>query len=658
MFLVLATALLVPAVIVWRATHSPEIQFVGADPDVPWITFPVPLATNIQRSEPLLEQVFRKRFVAADAPHETEAVWTIRWQGMKETRATLNGHEIGRTEGAWSPQSSWRQWVEVDVSRYVQAGTNHLEVRVRNPSGPALLRASIVSPTGTVVSDSSWPVQQRLGDLATPWTAATLASDTEPYLDAAALPTTRMVAARTAPRLISVFLLLFIVFYLGQKHLSSQLFVSAARWSPTIVAGVWGVFLCTSFWELPIPSGFDGLNHFEYFHLVVSGNWAPLAGESFSSYHPPLFYWVTAVLYLMLGVVSTAKVVKLVAFASGLCHVVVAGLLTRKFYPDHPLAFLVATLFAGFLPMNLYMSAYFSNEPFAGALIGLSLFSVVLLLVAPTVSWWRTACLGLLLGLALLAKFTILAVLPWIFLFLTYRFRKLEGLPWRVVAARLALLCTLMAVVAGWFYARNMAHFGQPLVFNWELERADGGWWQAPGFHTPSYYLGFGASISEPFFSGFQSFGDALYSTVWGDGYLGGRTSARFRHPLWNYDYMTACFPLAVPMSLLMLVGGVRLTLRILRDPDPGWRLASGFTVCTLLVFLYGAVDYSLKAPMYSTVKAFFALGLVPVLALLVASGWSLVSQAFDGSARLLWRSLLNAYGGTLVVAVILAFVG
>src|SRR5262249_25521419 len=77
------------------------------------------------------------------------------------------------------------------------------------------------------------------------------------------------------------------------------------------------------------------------------------------------------------------------------------------------------------------------------------------------------------------------------------------------------------AAPAGWFYARNLRLYGTPLVGNWNLPGMR--WWSQPGFHTASYYLGFGESLRLPVLAGFHSLADSLYSSFWGDGWIAGR---------------------------------------------------------------------------------------------------------------------------------------
>jgi hypothetical protein len=119
---------------------------------------------------------------------------------------------------------------------------------------------------------------------------------------------------------------------------------------------------------------------------------------------------------------------------------------------------------------------------------------------------------------------------------------------WWSAGKGVALVTVACAVVCGWHYARVWAHFGNPLIGNWD-PRLPFAWWQEPGYRMRSWYFRFGEAFSCPLFSNLTSFGDGLYSTLWGDGLCSGSARMTFR-PQWNYDLMNAGYLLAVvPIS-------------------------------------------------------------------------------------------------------------
>jgi hypothetical protein len=425
-----------------------------------------------------------------------------------------------------------------------------------------------------------------------------------------------------------------------------------------VVALAWVALFSFKFWPLTTNVGFDYSGHREYIDRMLEDPRPPLAGESWSSYHPPLFYWLAAGVKGLLEGVAGGKIVKVIPFLCGLANVLLAWALVRRLHPERPSRALVAALFAGFLPVNIYMSAYISNESLSGTLIGTAIVITVVLLVSDRPRWTLLVGLGLLLGLALLTKFTVVVVIPWILLFVAYRFLVIDGDSLLRAATRTLVIIAVTLSVAGWYYARNIAHFDQPLVFNWEVGDGDRMWWQMPGFHTLDYYRSFGESLRYPFFSGFVSFWDGLYSSFWGDGYLAGRPKAASRHDGWNYSYMSACYLLAAPMLLVFALGAGRLVHSTVRESEARRRVASAFVVCSLLAFLWSAVYYSLRAPMYSAVKSFFALGLVPALALIVVEGFRTVDRVLRARPLVTLRIALYAWWGTVLVVSYLSYIG
>jgi len=143
-------------------------------------------------------------------------------------------------------------------------------------------------------------------------------------------------------------------------------------------------------------------------------------------------------------------------------------------------------------------------------------------------------------------------------------------------------------------------------------EAAVAPWWQAKGFQTPGYYFSFGESLTRPFFSGFHSFWDSFYTTLWGDGLLGGKIDVWGRPP-WNCDLMAVGFILALIPTALVLTGLACVCARCYRAVSLSWLLLLGLG----WLFAFAIVDMSLKVPSYEQTKAFFGLpALLPFCAL------------------------------------------
>src|SRR5690606_28126121 len=173
------------------------------------------------------------------------------------------------------------------------------------------------------------------------------------------------------------------------------------------------------------------------------------------------------------------------------------------------------------------------------------------------------------------------------------------------------------AALAGWWYLRNWRLYGTPVVANWDLPGL--AWWSQPGFRTAAYYLGFGESLRRPVLSGFHSFGDAVYSSFWGDGWIAGRASAAFLPEPWDWSWMALGYWLALPATAVLATGIARSARRAWR-PGParaGWALV----VATEAALLYAFVMLTLEVPYFGQAKAPYLLGLVAPLSVQFALG-------------------------------------
>jgi hypothetical protein len=211
-----------------------------------------------------------------------------------------------------------------------------------------------------------------------------------------------------------------------------------------------------------------------------------------------------------------------------------------------------------------------------------------------------------------------------------------------------------MAAVAGWYYARNVLYFGTPFVVNWNLPGKP--WWQDPGFHTLNYYIGFGESLRHPYFSGFHSFWDAIYSTFWGDGYLGGKAFIAGRHPFWNYNYMSAVYLLALPATGIFFVGLLKAVQMALKDKDPSSRLIMAFLIISLYSFGLFILFSTLKVPVYGQAKAFYCLAAIGPISVFFTLGLGMVNDWLSSSRLWAGRAVFYGWFGTLISLICLSF--
>ncbi|MBW2009836.1 MAG: glycosyltransferase family 39 protein [Deltaproteobacteria bacterium] len=635
----------------WQALFSPEISFVHTDARNPWIMYPLEIRTKeiYNRGTPAVR--FSKTFQVKEPRPDL----ILRLRAMKAFTLRLNGRLI--PESAYlSRGRHWKEATRVRLTPYLNQKENAVEITVRNPTGPSLL--CIVGEQGQDLlnTDTSWLVSRGSGDLK----QAIPANDTRGNPEVQTLPGPLYFLWQEKGSLLTLFVLSCAAFLLGRHFLKGPTGGRLPLYTLAVLTVGWVYLFLNKFAPLTHKVGFDVAGHIYYILHVAQKGTIPLANQGWSMHHPPLFYLLSSGLLKAVNAyipnLSIFSPVKFLVFLSGLGNLFVTYFFARRFFERDPFKTTLAVLIAGILPMNLYMSAYISNEPLNGFLLGLSILVTFCALTSPRTSWSVVASAGILFGLSLLTKYTAWVVAPVAFLFIAYKLMAIDKVPWKTVWIPMAVFVICMLGVSGWYYARNVAAFGRPLVFNWELISPAHAWWQQPGFHTPQYFTAFGESLRQPFFASFHSFWDGIYSTVWGDALVGGKVFFAGRHSAWNYTFMSAVYPLALPATFATLLGLFRTVRRITGPEDsPEWA-GLLFLVCLVAVFFWATIHYSLKAPMYGTVKAFFALCLMGPLCVMTASGLSAIDGFLRFHGRLVLRTLFYGWLGTLIGAIILTY--
>jgi hypothetical protein len=357
------------------------------------------------------------------------------------------------------------------------------------------------------------------------------------------------------------------------------------------------------------------------------------------------------------GTASEQAVLKLVPFLSGLGMVWLAFALARRVFPDDPCVRLFAAVFAGILPLNVYLSAYVSNEPLFAFLTGSAIVVAAPLLLHEQKPTARLASLALLLGLALMTKYTALITAPVIVFFLGFEIFVAEKAGWRRSIGTAGSVMAGALLIGGWVYLRNWIHFGDPVIWNLDVP---GGlpWWQPPGFRTFDYYTSFGASLSHPDFSLFQSFWDAHYSGLFGDGSPPSIYHLDERHGQWNYDAMAAGYLLALPAAGLAAVGIGKVFVLAFRGTDRRRRAFFTLVAALLGTFFFSVLSASIRFPYWGGQRPSYILAALVPAALCAGVGaaeidrW-LLTRGWN-ALRVLWYGWFAAF----VAVVAFAFAG
>ncbi len=387
-------------------------------------------------------------------------------------------------------------------------------------------------------------------------------------------------------------------------------------------------------------SRMDWGGHLEHLRYAERHWRPPLAEEGWEMYQPPLYYWVGGSFLRLfrshLGLRASIRWIQLLGAGAAVLHVLLAAFVLARFGPASGRARAVALLAVGLAPGALTTDAMLTNEPFAAFVCGLPLAAGALVLAGRRFGVRAGALLGLLGGLALLSKFTGLMPVAALAATLGVAYLDEPGRR-RAVAATLAAFALVVLAVAGPYYARNVATYGEPFVGNWS--RASGWYYeQEPGYRTPRFYATFGDVFAYPPMRAlYSSFWDGLYASWWGE------VHDDFVHPNQPRTIRLSLilFALAIVPTAAGLLGAGR-SLRRGFGSDPIDRVHLLFVLVSLFSLVSLAV-FVLRLPFYSTLKAFFLMNLTLPAALFVAQGTARLERGL-GRARVLLDLVTAAF--------------
>jgi hypothetical protein len=628
--------------VVWLVARRPEVPFLTRSPPAEWIVYSAPASTFAHPGDEI-EADFRKSFVLEKPP----AAATLSARCFHTGAVTLNGTTL---PFACDTGPHWKRPGVGDVSALLHPGTNEIAVQIKNRFGPPAVWLSISGPGLACDSDASW--EARLGE--SDWQPARLARTP---MDRWPTQLAEQAGAERdpvpfRPRVIDsalkssatwiVFVgmaaaLLIAVRAIGPRLDASPgesvdsmrapvaLVVAAlavALWTALTWNNLWVVLASSSMDGLDRLFGFDVDGHLEYVQYILQHGSLPLANEGWEMYQPPLYYLMAVGALKLFGHMALDQgalaLMRLLNWAGG---IVILGSLfasLRLLFAEFPRRWVTGIVLGAFLPAQLYMSHYVSNEIWAAAWASASISLGLFILRRDIDSAGAHLLLGALMGAALLTKFSTLVVVAVIFVVLIGR-RTLRQDPsprrWVGTVCASILAC---GIVCGWHFVRVWRHFGSPITGNWDAVTGFS-WWQDPGYHTVEYYTSFGQALQEPIFSAFHSFADAIYSTLWGDGMIGG-SGVSAVHPPWNYDLMAAGYLLALLPTIAILVGTVAATIRLVRTPRAEWFLLLGVLGGQALGIFY----MTLRLPFYAQAKAFYGLPALVPLSIFAAWGFDL----------------------------------
>ena len=595
----------------WQyASHSPKYTVLRSDAGGRWIRLPEPANPNARPVFPRIAH-FRCLFEAGKG----EEHLVVRVAALRRCQLWLNGRPL-LPPGDGAP---WYRGSTVDLAPFLHPGANELVAVVENSTGPPVFRLIGEGGGASLSTPGEWGVSMN----GRQWVRPQLASEKRPFPVALQCPSAWGGLLGAWSWLAGLTALAFAL-ALGLREARRRGWAAVEGWpAPSrlrwLLLGLFAVLSLNNLVQLPPWIGFDWSAHYSYIEFILRHHRLPLATNGWQMFESPLFYLLGALVEMTARLAASQRtaegLVRLISMACGAGMIEVAYRTGRLLFPDRPALQRIATVAGGLLPMNVYMSQYVGNEPLEGLLASWALFLGLRLLVKerePSLS--ECLALGGALGLALLAKATALLLVGPLTLLVAWLVFTRKGSLRRTLGAAGALWAACGAV-SGWYYLRNWIELGRPFVGGWQA-RPGLAWWQDPGYRMAEDLLRIGHALVRPVYAGVYGFWDALYSSLWLDGYIGSATS-KPNAPFWQPDLLPAMALLAVPMGLLIL-GGLARTFG--RGTTPARRSLLFLAACGV-IYLAAMLALYIKVPAYAAAKATYALALAPALGALAAYG-------------------------------------
>ena len=603
----------------WVARTDPAISFLPRDRRADWIVFPAAIDARGHGAVGL-DATFRREFILNDRP----AMARLSFRAMRRVDVKINNVLV-----LPQPGRNWKESTSVDVSEQLHAGTNVIDARVFNQTGPPALWFNLTTDQLILRSDESWEASIA----GSSWRHAVLAAAAK--TPGPGNPISGGERTFDALRkMLPFWIILIAIASVGIVLWNISFKKSTPRWLEQtllfVIAGLWLLLFWNNARLLPFHAGFDSKEHLKYINYVQEHRALPLPSDGLEMYQPPLYYLIAAA-SLSAGKLSTNDaasivVLRLLGAFFGIAQFVLVFLSLRLLLPLR-VAF-IGLFLAAFLPMHLYLAHYVTNELLGATLVTATLYLCLRVLKDETPRALHFAWIGLALGAAMLAKVTAILALLIVIIAIAGRLAYARA-PIAISLRNLGLLLAICLAVCGWHYTRIWLRFGTPLLGNWDVSSGFR-WWQDPGYHTAADYLRFGRSLVNPLFSGFAGFADGIYSTFWGDGLCGGASSLTTP---WNQQRMVAGYLWALLPTALIFFGAGAAIVQFIRKPSSELFLLLGF--CAVMVF--ALIFMALKVPSYAQAKAFYGLSALTPVCFFGALGWETLTRG-----RALWQLILG----------------
>ncbi len=398
--------------------------------------------------------------------------------------------------------------------------------------------------------------------------------------------------------------------------------------------------------EGPLMWGYDAWGHVAYVLFLDLYHAVPYADQGWSYFHPPLHYLLASPLAREGDSEVLIRGLALMGSAASLGIAFLAARLAGRADNAPPWASLVAFSAVALLPVHLYTSPMPGNEMTASLISGAALLALV-----ARERRGRGGIgdfgLGLLIGLAMLTKFSGLLVLGAVGVAL---FLRAWRAPDRVRGfvrngVRGFIICVSALLVCGPYLARNTAEFDTPFKLSRDyalvsaVERS-----QPPGKRTWRHFVSFPHEI----FTHPNPLSPALVGSIWGTIHLnvwsdGFRESDRLPALDVNPRVLRIHGVMAA-LGLLPTLLGILGAVWAAGDVAAGRRRALyeplfAYASLALLAF----IAFAIRVPHFSAVKATYLMGLSIPFGVFLARAFEGLAMRGKGMRTLAIAACLSA---------------
>ena len=625
----LAAALFLAALarVLWLAWFDDNIRFLPSGP-APWIVYPSPLDPS---SFPGMElpAEFHRHVTLSETPSRA----SLEFRCFKSCVIRINGKAV-----ATGSAVRWKTSTRLDVTDALQRGDNDIEASVSTDMGPPASSLKLQLDGMTVLTDESWDVSLA-GTSASGARRASEAPEPGPGNPLSGAERTRDALRNNYGKGLLWLAISVVACLIGRRASMSD--GVARNLILMLLAAPWIFLLLHNLSCRVATYGFDAVAHLGYIEYIRTKHSLPLATQGAEMYQAPLYYIVSSGLLSLFDRAAASDqgllILRLFNVAVGAANVALVYVGLGFVFPAQWKRQAAGAALAAFAPWHLYLLHYPTNEVLS-AMLGTASIVLCLKCLHTDAASARCLALGAVLGAGCLTKASSLALLPVILAALAGKLSMRSDCSPIARVGRLASVVGLAVAISGWHYWRLWRQYGNPLAGNWDPAIVHA-WWQQPGYFTLAYFTSYGRSLTAPFFSGFHSFWDALYSTLWGDGLWGGWTQVPGRPP-WHYELMAAGYVLALVPTLVVVCGCCVAVVRFVREPRVDWLLLVG----SLGVMFLAIVLLSLRLPSYEQPKAFHALNILLPFCACAIVGYEYLTRHLGSIGRFALSSLLGVW--------------